>query len=140
MPGERLRPWVKVERGSERSRFAGDCGGERMRRGMLAAFGLMAVATVGWSAEAKEGRALAPLVRVLAASDDVAVQRDVLRGMCEALQGRRNVAAPAGWAAAYRKLASSPNREVREKALVLGLLFGDAQALTALRGTVTDTR
>jgi putative heme-binding domain-containing protein len=108
-----------------------------MRRGMLAAVGLMAVATVGWSAE---GRALAPLVRLLAASDDVAVQRDVLRGMCEALQGRRNVAAPEGWPAAYRKLASSPNRDVREKALVLGLLFGDPQALKALRNTATDAR
>jgi putative heme-binding domain-containing protein len=112
-----------------------------MRRAMLAAVGLAAVATAGFSAEApNQGRALAPLVRVLAASDDAAVQRDVLRGMCEALQGRRNVAAPEGWAAAYRKLASSPNREVREKALVLGLLFGDPQALTALRQVVTDSR
>jgi putative heme-binding domain-containing protein len=108
---------------------------------MMAAVGLMVVATAGLRAEAPQhGRALAPLVRVLASSDDVAVQRDVLRGMCEALQGRRNVAAPQGWAAAYRKLASSPNREVRERALVLGLLFGDPQALTALRRTVTDTR
>jgi putative heme-binding domain-containing protein len=108
-----------------------------MLRGVLAVVGLAAVAT---TALAAEGRGLAPLVRVLAASDDVAVQRDVLRGMCEALQGRRTVAAPEGWAAAYRKLASSPSREVREKALVLGLLFGDPQALTALRRTVSDTR
>jgi putative heme-binding domain-containing protein len=108
-----------------------------MRRGMLAV-GLAAVATAALASD--QGRTLAPLVRVLASSDDVAVQRDVLRGMCEALQGRRNVAAPEGWAAAYRKLASSPSREVREKALVLGLLFGDPQALTALRGTVTDAR
>jgi putative heme-binding domain-containing protein len=111
-----------------------------MRCGMLAVIGF-AVATAALRAESPhQGRALAPLVRVLAASDDVAVQRDVLRGMCEALRGRRNVAAPEGWAAAYRKLASSPNREVREKALVLGLLFGDPQALTALRSTVTDSR
>jgi putative heme-binding domain-containing protein len=108
-----------------------------MLRGVLAAVGMAAVAT---TALAAEGRGLVPLVRVLAASDDVAVQRDVLRGMCEALQGRRTVAAPEGWAAAYRKLASSPSREVREKALVLGLLFGDPQALTALRRTVSDTR
>ena len=108
-----------------------------MLRGVLAAVGLAAVATTALTAE---GRGLAPRVRVLAASDDGAVQRDVLRGMCEALQGRRTVAAPEGWAAAYRKLASSPSREVREKALVLGLLFGDPQALTALRRTVSDTR
>ncbi len=112
-----------------------------MRSGMLAAVGVAVLATMSvWAEAPHQGRALAPLVRVLATTDDAALQRDVLRGMCEALQGRRNVAAPEGWAAAYRKLASSPNREVREKALVLGLLFGDAQALTALRGTVTDTR
>jgi putative heme-binding domain-containing protein len=112
-----------------------------MLRGVLAVVGLVAVATAGLAAEGRDtARGLAPLVRVLAAADDVAVQRDVLRGMCEALQGRRAVAAPEGWAAAYRKLASSPNREVREKALVLGLLFGDPQALAALRRTVADTR
>ncbi len=85
-------------------------------------------------------RALAPLVRILADSDDIAVQLDVLRGMHEALQGRRNVTAPEGWSEVYRKLASSKNAEVREKVLQLSVLFGDPQALAALRRTAADPK
>ena len=81
---------------------------------------------------------LAALVGVLAASDNAELQRDVLRGMCEALQGRRHLTAPAGWAAVRHKLAASPDAEVRERALLLSVLFGDPEALASLRQTVTD--
>ncbi len=83
---------------------------------------------------------LAPLVKVLAATEDVEVQRDVLRGMHQALQGRRAVAAPAGWSAVYRKLSASKDAEVREKALVLSVLFGDPLALAELRKTAADAK
>jgi putative heme-binding domain-containing protein len=83
---------------------------------------------------------LAPLVRVLVESDDSAVHLDVLRGMHEALQGRRHVAAPQGWSAVYGKLANNKNAEIREKVLQLSVLFGDPQALTALRKTAADPR
>ena len=86
------------------------------------------------------GRTLSPLVRVLAESDDTAVQLDVLRGMHEALQGRRQVTAPDGWSEVYRKLAESKNAEVREKVLQLSVLFGDPQALAALRKTAADPK
>jgi len=39
---------------------------------------------------------LKPLVHVLLTTDDAGVQRDVLQGMIEALQGRR-LAAPENW-------------------------------------------
>jgi len=80
------------------------------------------------------------LARILADSNDAAVQLDVLRGMHEALQGRRNVAAPEGWSAVYRKLAESKNAEIREKVLQLSVLFGDPQALAALRKTAADPK
>jgi putative heme-binding domain-containing protein len=83
---------------------------------------------------------LDPLVRVLAATDDSSVQRDVLGGMVEALQGRRRVAEPTGWPAVYAKLASSPDREVRAKALVLAVLFDNANALADLRLTIADAK
>jgi putative membrane-bound dehydrogenase-like protein len=82
---------------------------------------------------------LNPLVRALTDSPDAA-RRDVLRGMYEALQGRRNVAAPEGWSAVYRKLAGSDNAEVREKVLQLSVLFGDPLALAALRKTAADPK
>jgi putative heme-binding domain-containing protein len=78
---------------------------------------------------------MAPLVRLLAESDDVDLQADVLRGMYEALRGRRQVPQPEGWPAVARKLAAGPSAEVRQKALILSVLFGDAQALAQLRKT-----
>jgi putative heme-binding domain-containing protein len=80
----------------------------------------------------------APLVELLAESDDAEVQRDILRGMYEALQGRR-LDMPDGWTRVQRKLADSPNAEVRQKALMLSVMFGDKEALASLRKTVTDT-
>src|SRR5262249_34827739 len=80
------------------------------------------------------------LTRVLARSDDVAVQKDILRGMGDALAGRRNLAAPAGWSAVYRKLSASTDAEVRERVLALSVLFGDPQALALLRKTVEDPK
>ncbi len=91
------------------------------------------------AAESKS-RGLAPLVRVLAESDDDAVQFDVSEGMHEALQGRRKVTAPEGWSKVYRKLSNSENGEVREKVLQLSVLFGDPQALAALCKTAADTK
>lgn len=112
-----------------------------MGRWVLTAAGLtaLALAAVGQADKPSTGsRGLEPLVRVLAASGDVGVQRDVLRGMYEALQGRRPLQAPEGWSAVRRKLAASPDAEVRQKALLLSVMFGDAEALAALRQTAAD--
>src|SRR4051812_45015783 len=84
--------------------------------------------------------ALEALGRLLSTSDDPAVQRDVLRGMSDALAGRRTVPAPAGWAEVYRKLSASPDAEVREKVLALSVLFGDPQALLTLKRTAQDVK
>jgi putative heme-binding domain-containing protein len=87
---------------------------------------------------AASSRVLAPLVRILADSNDPAVQLDILRGMHEALQGRRSVTAPEGWSAVHRKFADSANAEIRAKVLQLSVLFGDPQALASLRRTAAD--
>jgi putative heme-binding domain-containing protein len=83
---------------------------------------------------------LGSLVEVLASVDDDAVRRDVLRGMVEALQGRRGLKAPRGWSDVYRKLTASADAEVREKAMVLAVVFGDRQAVDAMRKTAADPR
>src|SRR5206468_2283144 len=57
-------------------------------------------------------------------------QRDVLRGLHEALKGRRSVPMPRGWEEVYRNLAESPLAEVRERSTALAVLFGDQRALT----------
>jgi putative membrane-bound dehydrogenase-like protein len=80
------------------------------------------------------------LVRVLSSSDDVAIQRDILEGMSDALAGRRNVPAPAGWSEVHRKLRASKDAEVRERTLTLSVLFGDPQALAELKRTVEEDK
>src|SRR5262249_10051615 len=82
---------------------------------------------------------LASLVRLLGRVDEPAVQLDVLHGIPAAFAGRRQVAMPAEWPEVYRKLARSPSAEVRAQALLLSVLFDDAQAIASLRKTVEDT-
>jgi len=91
------------------------------------------------SDKAAAARGQASLVRLLASSGDAEIQQDVLRGMHEALQGQRQLTAPEGWAAAADKLAASAAAEVREKAVFLSVVFGDAKAVAQLRRTVADT-
>ncbi len=86
------------------------------------------------------------LIGVIIASDDPAVQDDLLRGTLEGLVGRPRLAIPAGWAEAYKKLANSPNAAVRDSAAKLALRFGDPAAFAALRNVAgarsasTETR
>jgi putative membrane-bound dehydrogenase-like protein len=83
---------------------------------------------------------LGVLVRILAGTDDPEVQRDVLRGMADALAGRRDVPAPAGWSAVHSRLRSSKDGEVRERTLALSVLFGDPLAMAELKRVVVDDK
>jgi putative membrane-bound dehydrogenase-like protein len=83
---------------------------------------------------------LRPLAELLGRSEDAGVQRDVLRGMQEAVSGRRQAPQPKGWDTAYPKLVRSESAEVRERALTLAVVFDDARAFELLRKTVLDTR
>jgi len=113
-----------------------------MRRTLLA-FSFLAVGFLSWptgAGHSAPSRGLEPLVRLLQTTDDADVQRDVLRGMLESLAGRRQLKAPAGWNEAAKKLLTSPNAEVRQRTLLLSVLFGDQGAVEALRRTVHDTK
>src|SRR5262249_16623573 len=56
------------------------------------------------------------------------------------LQGRRQVPIPEGWAGVQKKLSASANAEVRQKAQILSVIFGDQQALASLRQSATDAQ
>jgi putative heme-binding domain-containing protein len=88
--------------------------------------------------ETADDSGLAALVEVLGQVDDTAVQLDVLQGMHDALRGRKQVKPPRAWSAVYDKLVASRAGEVREKARLLALIFGDARAIESLRATVAD--
>ena len=81
---------------------------------------------------------LPKLTQLLAESSDAQMQLDVLRGLTFSVQGRRSAPMPVGWEAVEKKLAASPNPEVRTLAQSLSLKFGSPTALAALRQTAAD--
>ena len=89
-------------------------------------------------AEGPKADGPALLMQLLTRSDDAALQLDVLRGVHAALEGRRQVAAPAGWAEAYAKLARSPQAEIRSLARALAAIYGDRGAIADMRKTLAD--
>lgn len=90
------------------------------------------------SIRAAESDPLAALVEVLKGSDDPQLQLDILKGMSDAMKGRRSVAMPAGWTQVETKLSASKNSQIRALAQGLGLTFGSQTALSALRQITVD--
>jgi putative membrane-bound dehydrogenase-like protein len=84
--------------------------------------------------------ALEELVPLLYGEVPPAWLRDMLRGISEALAGRRRVPMPKRWPYIYPKLSENPLQEVRERALELAVLFGDEKAVGALRRIMTDKK
>jgi putative heme-binding domain-containing protein len=78
------------------------------------------------------------LVGALDKSNDVDEQLSIARGLRTALAGQRRVKAPAGWEAAYGKLAKSENADLKAEVNALGVIFGDAAAMDALRELVSS--
>lgn len=65
---------------------------------------------------------------------------DVLRGMTEALSGRRRVSKPAGWSDFEASLHGGEEGEVGELRRQLGALFGDGVALDELQKIARDNK
>ncbi len=86
----------------------------------------------------KSATGLNALSKVLANSDDSALQFDLLTGMMHGLEGRRSVAMPESWTAAFSRLESGEDRNVRQTAIELALVFGDPRALQSLRRIAGD--
>jgi putative heme-binding domain-containing protein len=89
---------------------------------------------------ASTSQGLKPLVPLLDRVDEPAIHQDVLQGIRDALRGQRRVTMPEGWPSVFRKLDQSPAPAVREKALLLSLLFGDERAVASLRETMMNTK
>ena len=87
---------------------------------------------------AQDAGSLEPLIEVLGVSEEAQFQLDILKGIAAALKGQRDVPEPKGWADLAKRLAKSPNAEVREMALSLSLKFGSQAALDDLRARLTD--
>ncbi len=89
-------------------------------------------------AEPPAAPALQALVHVLGQSSAQNAQLNILRGINAAMKGQRHLVPPGEWKAVYGTLHSSPNAEVRQQALALGVTFGDPAALGELRTVLAD--
>ena len=93
------------------------------------------------AASSKEStECLTDLIQVMQRSDDSVLHRDVLRGSLTGLEGRRNVAMPAGWSEAWGRLKTSKLIEVRQLSLELALIFNDPSAVDLLRKQAEDAQ
>lgn len=89
---------------------------------------------------AGEREGLDAVTATLLEIDNPAVERDLLRGMAEALVGRREVATPRGWEKVSARLDDSPLPEVRERSRTLAVQFGDKRVIEGLRHIVMEPR
>ncbi len=87
------------------------------------------------SAEPAAG--LAAVVSSLAKADD-AVCLDLLTGARAALRGRKHIARPEGWPAAFTGLVSRRDLNVIEQSLLLGLDLDEPKAIAVLRRVALD--
>jgi putative membrane-bound dehydrogenase-like protein len=62
------------------------------------------------------------------------------RGLQEGAKGKRNLPMPKDWTAAFEALMKSPDAAIRNQALGLAAVFGDKNALGALRKVLADTK
>ena len=65
---------------------------------------------------------------------------DVLRGISEGLVGWRKARKPAAWDALARRLESSDDAAIRDRARDLGVLFGDGRALDEVKRLALDDK
>lgn len=82
--------------------------------------------------------ALGPAISGILRAPDSTAEADIIEGLYEALQGRRQIPAPVEWAQVQAKLARHEQAQVREKALYLSVIFGDREAARELSGKVSS--
>jgi putative heme-binding domain-containing protein len=83
-------------------------------------------------------KSLVPLVNLLAETKNTGVKYSVLRGMLDALKGRRHLTMPPNWTTAFPSIIGNAPESVEELTLRLGALFDDEKALKSLRDSVLD--
>jgi putative membrane-bound dehydrogenase-like protein len=84
--------------------------------------------------------AIAVVIERMTEMDDARKRLAFLKGMSEALQGRRQVEMPKGWPALFADLHKSGDGETRRLADGLAVTFGDPKAMESLRKTLADAK
>ena len=79
-----------------------------------------------------------PLMAIAAKSKDAVLQQDILKGIQQAFGGWREMPAPAGWKEYSKNLLESRVKQVRERATLLGVMFGNQALIEQLKRTLSN--
>jgi putative membrane-bound dehydrogenase-like protein len=79
-----------------------------------------------------------PILEWVAKSGTGHQRVDLLQGMIDGLGGARETGAPTGWAEAGPTFLASTNPQVRDRAMILAVTFGDQSAVASMMKTVVD--
>ena len=84
----------------------------------------------------------APLGVMIAKAKDApdAYRADLLNGITEGLRGWRKATPPSEWTSVAATFESSANKEVRDRARELSVLFGDGRALDEVKALALDDK
>ena len=83
---------------------------------------------------------LSLLVKAIAETESAEVQANLLQGMLQGLEGRRNLPMPPHWKSVGPKLLASSNDRVTKLATQLSQLFGDEDALSKTLNLLQDVQ
>ena len=95
--------------------------------------------TVRRTAALNTPEAFAAITKCLLQAEGAARQKETLDGLSQAFAGQRHATMPADWSDVEIKLAASKDAGIRAQVQSLSLIFGSANALTALRKTLSDS-
>jgi putative heme-binding domain-containing protein len=109
-----------------------------MRKFVQMICAVLLLALCGSALGANETERLGMMLKVVANSDNPAVQANILRGVVNGLAGRRDVPAPANWNEVKSKLGKSSDADVKKLMQDLGQIFGDKGASQAAVATLRD--
>lgn len=83
-------------------------------------------------------RGLALLADYLSGPLNASVAQDLLQGILEGVEGKRKLAKPPAWRAAFDRLSQVPSDAVQSQAIRLAVVFDDQVAMRALRRVAND--
>lgn len=89
------------------------------------------------SAPAVRSRSLDELTKILLKAD-TAARSDLLTGISKGFEGVRKVAAPKGWEATAKALASDPSADVQRVTTELSVVFGDGHAMEEIKALASN--
>lgn len=78
------------------------------------------------------------LAQHLAKPLDESVARDLLTGILQGVQGKRQLMMPPGWRTAFTRLSASSDSTIQDQAVRLAVVFKDQPALADLRTVAND--